>query len=273
MRFEICLSTFDADWNDLCDAATLADRLGIGGIWVMDHLSGAVHERHHVLEALSVVGGVIGATERCRVGTLVLNAATRHPSVVAQAAATQQLQSGGRFVCGIGAGGGSGTPYAEEMIAAGFDDESPALRRERLGDVLGVLRALWTDTAGAGYDGRLHRVGPTEGFLRPDPAPPILVAGFGPKVATLAGQFADAFNTHASADLDHLFAAADTAAAATGRGALERTVFDDYSDAWLDPANPSRQRVEAAGTDTTILVLIPPFDHAVIASIAAIGAA
>lgn len=267
VRTEISLSTFDADWHDLLRAAAFAEEVGIGGIWVMDHLSGAVHERRHVLECLTVLGGVVGATERARVGSLVLNCGTRHPSVVAQATATLQAASGGRIVVGVGAGGGAGTPYAQEMVDAGFADDPAPLRRRRVADTLAVLAATWADDNGAGHPGDTYRVGPTVGFLHPDPRPRTLVAGFGVRMAALAGTAADAFNTHAGhPDLETLNATACEAAAAAGRPRPELTVFHVVDAA--DDGSALRSRAAGAGVDTEIAVLAPPFDHGLIRELA-----
>ena len=250
-------------------AAEVADDLGVGGLWMMDHLTGAVHERDHVLECFAVLGGLAHVTSRCRVGSFVVNCGVRNPALLAQSAATVHDQSAGRFVLGLGAGGGTGTPYAHELEVAGFQRVNGKTRRTRVLETIEVVEHLWSDRR-TSWRGESFQVGSAQGFLHPAPAPRILLGGFGPKMATLAGERADAFNTHANhPDLEGLFNIARAAAARVEKPQLETTAFDTFDPKWLDPASAQRERLSAAGVDTLILVLAPPFDHEIIAAIAA----
>ena len=77
------------------------------------------------------------ATERIRVGTLVLNNDFHHPVTLAQELATLDHLSGGRLEVGLGAGH-SFTEYA----AMGRRFDPPAVRKARLGEAVEILRAL-----------------------------------------------------------------------------------------------------------------------------------
>jgi probable F420-dependent oxidoreductase len=85
---------------------------------------------------VSLAGAALG-TERIRIGTLVLNNDLRHPVPLAQELATLDHVSRGRLEVGIGAGH-SFTEYA----AMGQAFDPPALRKERLGESVEILRAL-----------------------------------------------------------------------------------------------------------------------------------
>lgn len=269
MNLEVSLSPFDTTWKQLSGAATTADQLGIGGVWIMDHLTGAVHDRSHVLECFSVLGGLAEVTTDCRLGTLVVNCGLRPAALLAQSAATVAHQSGGRFVLGIGAGGGAGTPYAAEMEAAGLGNASARVRRERVEDTLGALEHLWCERAGD-YSGTHLHVGDATGFLHPSPPPPLLIGGFGPRMAELAGRHGAAFNTHAQhPDLATLASTAREAAAAVGTPPIEITAFDLFDEAYLDPTSTRHAALDAAGVDTLILVLAPPFPAETLEAIAA----
>ncbi|MDH5289859.1 MAG: LLM class flavin-dependent oxidoreductase, partial [Acidimicrobiia bacterium] len=91
------------------------------------------------------------------------------------------------------------------------------------------------------------------GFLRPEPAPPIVVGGFGPKTAALAGRVADGFNTQAGhPDLDRLIDAARDAHRAAGReGPFEVSGFAGLDPRWIER---SRGRLDR------LIVLASPAD-------------
>src|SRR5258707_142174 len=68
------------------------------------------------------------------------------------------------------------------------------------------------------FAGTHYRLERPSGFLRPDPPPPIIVGGFGPRMAAIAGQYGDGFNTPATHPrLGELIQTARDAHAAAGR--------------------------------------------------------
>ena len=183
LHTDLLLDPFGGRVADAVNAAKAAEDAGFDGIWTWDHLAGRVHGASHVLECWTLLTTIAAHTERVAVGPLVLNVANREPGVVAVMAATLQEASGGRLLLGIGAGGGPGTPYPDEQRALGRAVPGDATRRAAVDQAVEVIRDVWT--------GR-------DGFLRPDPPPPIVVGGFGPKMAALAGKVGDGFNTPAS---------------------------------------------------------------------------
>ena len=94
---------------------------------------------------LSVVGH---HQPRRSAGTGILLAALRRPVVLAKAAATLDVLSGGRLDLGVGVGW-----QREEYEAAGLDFD----RRGRLLDhTLEVCQTLWREQAAARFDRELH---------------------------------------------------------------------------------------------------------------------
>jgi alkanesulfonate monooxygenase SsuD/methylene tetrahydromethanopterin reductase-like flavin-dependent oxidoreductase (luciferase family) len=198
------------------------------------------------------------------VGPLVLNVVNRHPAILANMAATLQELSGGRLLLGLGAGGGRDLPYAAEQEMIGLPVEPDPRRRRRLAETCQVLRRLWSGD-GADFDGRCYHLRGPAGFLRPDPTPPIVIAGFGPRMATLAGRYGDGLNTQAANPrLDELIAAARTAHAERGGGPSRflLTVFAGLRERWLRPDSPDRTALERRGIHRLILLVQPPFDAA-----------
>jgi alkanesulfonate monooxygenase SsuD/methylene tetrahydromethanopterin reductase-like flavin-dependent oxidoreductase (luciferase family) len=250
LNLDLLLVPFDARYDDVRAGAVAAEAAGFGGVWLWDHLSGAVHGQNHVLECWTTLTALAAQVPRLSVGSLVLNVANRHPDVLAVMAATLQEVSGGRLLLGLGAGGGVDTPYAGEQAAAGRPVGSDAGRRRAVAATVAAIRSTWD----------------TPGYLRPVPPPPILLGGFGPKMAALAGRVADGFNTQAGhPDLERLIGAAREAH--RGRpGSFEISTFAGLSRRWLDPAGPERRRLAAAGVDRLIMLVPPPFDPGMIAA-------
>jgi len=181
-------------------------------------------------------------------GPLVLNVANRNPGVLANMAATLQTISGGRLLLGLGAGGNRRTPYAVEQAAIGHRVEPDAVRAQRVVDAIDLIRRLWAGE---------------KGFLRPDPPPPIVVGGFGPRMAAIAGRHGDGFNTQAfHPQLGELVRIAREEHAASGRPASRFvvTVFGGLEERWLRADSRARHLVERVGVDRLILLVGPPFD-------------
>lgn len=127
------------------------------------------------------------ATERLRIGTLVIDNDYRHPVMLAKEAATLDLLSGGRLELGIGAGW-----LRREYDVAGMPYDGAGVRIDRLEEGLAILKGLWGD-------GPVHHAGAhfqldgLEGFPKPAqrPRPPIMIGGGRPRMLRLAGREAD----------------------------------------------------------------------------------
>ncbi len=128
------------------------------------------------------------ATERLRVGPLVLNNEFHQPALLARTAATVDRMIGGRLVLGWGTG------YMQsEHDAIGLELRDPGLRVTRFGESLAVVRSL-LDTGAADHDGEHVHVHLDKLGIEPaNPHVPILIGGHGRRVVRLAAQHADIF--------------------------------------------------------------------------------
>lgn len=252
MEIDLLLDPFGASWEEMREAALAAEEAGFGGVWTWDHLAGAVHGEARVVECWTVLSALAATVPRLMLGPCVLNAANRDPGTLAVMAATLQEVSGGRLLLGIGAGGGPGTPYAAEQRALGRAVPGDVARRRQVEAAIGVLREVWS--------GRRAGVG---GFLRPSPPPPIIVGGFGPKMAELAGRLGDGINLPATSPyLAQLLDVARQARATHRPNAATTfiaTAFTGFDEAWLRPDTPRAQRLAQAGVDRLILLVSAPF--------------
>ena len=249
MKTDLLLIPMSARYRDMRAAAVAAEAAGFDGLWTWDHLRDPdAASGPGVPEAWTVLTALAEATRRISLGPLVLNVANRHPGVLANMAATFQAVSGGRLLLGIGAGGSQRTPYAAEQRAIGQSVERDEARAGKVVEAIELIRRLWSGHAG---------------FLRPEPPPPIIVGGFGPRMASIAGRHADGFNTQAMhprlADLARLARDEHTKA---GRNAADfiLTVFAGLDERWLKSDSRVRPMLGGIGVTRLILLIEPPFD-------------
>jgi alkanesulfonate monooxygenase SsuD/methylene tetrahydromethanopterin reductase-like flavin-dependent oxidoreductase (luciferase family) len=251
VKTDLLLVPMSARWPDMRAAALAAEAAGFDGLWTWDHLRDYdAPDGPGTPEAWTVLTALAAVTQRLMLGPLVLNVGNRHPGVLANMAATFQAVSGGRLLLGIGAGGNRRTPYAAEQAALGQTVERDEVRAGRVVDAIALMRTLWTGEAG---------------FLRPAPAPPVIVGGFGPRMAAIAGRHGDGFNTQAlHPQLPELVRVAREEYAATGRdpAGFVVTVFAGLEQRWLQGDSRARQMLERVGVERLILLVPPPFEPA-----------
>lgn len=254
-----------ARWADMRAAAIAAEEAGFHGLWTWDHLrdpDGGAASR--VPEAWTALTALAEVTRRVLLGPLVLNVSSRHPGLLANMAATLQEVSGGRLLLGLGAGGHRRLPYAAEHESLGIPVEPDRIRAERVAEAAQVMKRLWSGDASS-FAGTKYRLERPSGFLRPEPSPPIIVGGFGPRMAAIGGRYADGINTQAGhPQLAELIRIAREAHAASGRdpARLIVTVFGGLRESYLKPDSPARLSLEHLGVERLILLVEPPFDPA-----------
>jgi alkanesulfonate monooxygenase SsuD/methylene tetrahydromethanopterin reductase-like flavin-dependent oxidoreductase (luciferase family) len=244
VEMDLLFDPFDGRWEDVRDAAVLAEEAGFDGLWLYDHLAGSVHGAPHVLECWTILSALAAAVPRVMLGSLVLNVANRDPGTLAVMAATLQEVSGGRLLLGIGAGGGMNTPYADEQLALGRSVPRDGVRRRHVESAVETLHQVWSGAV----DG-------ASGFLRPEPQPPVIVGGFGPKMAEVAGRLGDGINTPGGPLLGSMVAIA--------REAHERAGKDPSKFVVTTSGSPADERLSRLGVDRVITMVRPPYVVAV----------
>ena len=93
-QFHLSLPQMRMDMPTLVERARAAEAAGFGGIALMDHLAPPLADRHDMFDAMTTAAWLLAATERLRVGHLVLCDGFRHPAVLAKIAATVDVISG-----------------------------------------------------------------------------------------------------------------------------------------------------------------------------------
>jgi len=188
-----------------------AERAGFDLIGIQDH----PYQRRY-LDTFSLLAALATATERVGLFPDVASLPLRHPAMLAKAASSIDLLSGGRFELGLGAG-----TFWDAIAAMGGPRRSPGEALEAVEEAIGLLRLLWSDARSARFEGRHYRVV----GLKPGPPPAhpigIWVGGYGPRMQTLIGRLADGWVPSSSYLSPERLPAAqariDAAAAAAGR--------------------------------------------------------
>jgi alkanesulfonate monooxygenase SsuD/methylene tetrahydromethanopterin reductase-like flavin-dependent oxidoreductase (luciferase family) len=262
MLIDLLLVPFGASYAEMRTAALSAEEAGFNGLWTFDHFREPVPGTGAATpECWTVLSALAEATSRLQLGPLVLNVANRKPGLLASMAATLQQVSNGRLLIGLGAGGGAGTPYTSEQEMLCQPVESDRVRAEKVAEAAAVLRLLWSGS-NDGYEGRHYQVRNPSGFLRAEPPPPIIIGGFGRRIARIAGSYGDGLNAPAGlTNLATLIELARTERKSSGRDidGFEVSVFAGFRSAWLNPTSPERGELERLGVRRLILQVQPPY--------------
>jgi len=163
------------------DEARRAEALGYDVLLMPDHFGSQLA----IGPALAVAAE---ATSTLRIGTLVWQNDLRHPALVAQEAATLDVLSGGRFELGIGAGGS----FPPEYGWTGIPFDPGPVRVSRLEESVRIFKGLAADTP-LTFTGTHYAFAEYQGHPQPlqRPHPPLLIAGGGRRMLTLAAREAD----------------------------------------------------------------------------------
>ena len=208
LEFGLQISRFDG--IDVAEVARAAEAAGFTSLWVMDHfiqIPQVGREWEDMLESYATLSYLAAVTERIRLGTLVTGITHRTLPHLAKLVATLDVLSGGRAVCGIGAGWNE-----REAELYGFDFPPLKERHARLREALETLPRMW---------------GPSPqpvNYPRPvQERVPILVGGGGEKVTLkLVARYADACNLFGEPDaVRHKLAVLHAHCAEAGRDPAE----------------------------------------------------
>jgi alkanesulfonate monooxygenase SsuD/methylene tetrahydromethanopterin reductase-like flavin-dependent oxidoreductase (luciferase family) len=182
LEFAYFLTPDAGDPQGVLATARLADGLGYDLLAVQDH---PYQPRH--LDTMSLLAAILAQTTSVRVFAAVGNLPLRPPAVLAKAAATLDLLSGGRFELGIGAGG-----FLEAAHAMGAPARTSGESISALEEGVEVMRAMWSgERRGLRYDGRFYQLN----GVHPGPAPAhpiqIWIGANKPRALALTGRVAD----------------------------------------------------------------------------------
>lgn len=195
------------------ELAVLSEELGYDLVTFQDH-----PYQSAFFDTWTLLTWVAASTQHIRLSPNVLNLPLRPPAVIARAAASLDLLSGGRFDLGLGAGS-----FWDAIASMGGRRLSPGQAVDALSEAIDVMRALWQagDRSPLRVDGEYYML---HGAKR-GPAPahdiPIWLGAYKPRMLRLTGRKADGWlpslGYFKPGDLQAANAMIDAAAVRAGR--------------------------------------------------------
>lgn len=201
----------------LLSLAQEAERLGLDYIAVQDH----PYQRRFV-DTWTLLSMIAARTSRIGLFPDVANLPLRPPAVMAKAAASIDVLSGGRFDLGLGAGA-----FWDAIEAYGGLRRNPGDALEALAEAIEVIRKVWSGERNLRFEGKHYRLrGAQSG---PVPAHPIGIwlGVTGPRALKLTGQVADGWVPSFRGDLNKITN-------------MTKRLDDAATDAGRDPASIRR---------------------------------
>jgi len=201
--------------HQVLDLAATADRAGLDLVTFQDHPYQPAY-----LDTWTLLSYVAARTRNIRVSGNVLSLPLRPPAVLARAAASLDLLSGGRFELGLGAGA-----FWDGIAGMGGRRLTAGQGVEALREAVTIIRDIWdTDTrGGVRLDGQYYQAAGAKRGPRPAHDIEVWLGAYKPKMLALTGAVADGwlptieYLPDGVASLPVLNARIDEAADAAGR--------------------------------------------------------
>ncbi|MFC9515381.1 LLM class flavin-dependent oxidoreductase [Nocardiaceae bacterium NPDC056970] len=202
----------DADAaQGLLDTAAVLDRVGFDLVGIQDH-----PYQRRFLDAWTLLSAIAARTENLTVFPDVASLPLRPPAVLAKAAASLDLLTGGRVELGLGAGA-----FWDAIAAMGGPRRTPGESVQALREAVSVLELMWSGERAIRFDGDFYSV---DG-VHPGPVPAhpigVWIGGYKPRMLRLIGEIGDGWLPSLGyiddAGIASASAAIDHAATAAGR--------------------------------------------------------
>src|SRR5512134_1203704 len=167
--------------SPLLQIAQEVERRGLDYVAVQDH----PYQRRFV-DTWTLLSMIAATTSRIGLFHDVANLPLRPPAVLAKAAASIDLLSGGRFELGLGAGG-----FWDAIEAYGGPRRTPSASLAALAEAIEVIRKVWSGERNLRFEGQHYRLRGAHSGLLPAHPIEIWLGVTGPRALKLTGQVAD----------------------------------------------------------------------------------
>lgn len=171
----------------------MIENLGWDTAWVVDHFMASDNEDTPYYEAWTLIAALGMVTSRIRFGIMVSGNTYRNPGLLAKQALTIDHASNGRVELGIGAGW-----MEREHTAYSYRFPSAKERVDMYEEALQILHSLMKEKR-TDFNGDYYQFvdAPFEPKSLQKPHIPIVVGAFGKRTISIAGRYADIWNTRA----------------------------------------------------------------------------
>jgi alkanesulfonate monooxygenase SsuD/methylene tetrahydromethanopterin reductase-like flavin-dependent oxidoreductase (luciferase family) len=180
LKFGVFLTPDARRRDDVLAQAIAAEAAGLDLAGIQDH-----PYQRRFLDTWVLIGHLLARTSRIRVFPAVANLPLRPPAMMAKAAASLDLLSGGRFELGLGAG-----TFFDAIAGMGGPRLTAGKSVAAVEEAIMILRRAWGTDDALRHEGRHYRLDYKPG---PPPAHPIQiwVGAYRPRMLELTGRLAD----------------------------------------------------------------------------------
>ena len=161
--------------------AVAADRAGLDLVGIQDH-----PYQRRFLDTWTLISTLVPVTERVRFFPDVANLPLRPPAMLAKAAASLDVLSGGRVEMGLGAGS-----FWDAIVAMDGPRRSPGEAVRSVEEAIKVMRLVWSEERSVSFDGELYSLRGMRTGPHPVHEIGIWVGAGGPRMLGLIGRLAD----------------------------------------------------------------------------------
>jgi len=163
------------------DVASIADEVGFDLIGVQDH-----PYQWRFFDTMTLLTAMAMRTHRITLFPDVACLPMRAPAVLAKAAASLDVLSGGRFELGLGAGG-----FWEAIKAMGGSVRTPGESVSALEEAIHVTRLMWSGERNLKFDGRFYQLSGVNAGPKPAHDMGIWLGAYRPRMLAITGRLAD----------------------------------------------------------------------------------
>jgi alkanesulfonate monooxygenase SsuD/methylene tetrahydromethanopterin reductase-like flavin-dependent oxidoreductase (luciferase family) len=218
LEFGISITPNWLERQDVLRLARVADESGLDLVGIQDH-----PYQWRFFDTWTLIAYLAGMTSRVRFFPDVTSLPLRPPAVLAKAAASLDVLTGGRVELGLGAGA-----FWDAIVAMGGPRRTPGQAVEATEEAIDVIRLVWSGERGVRYEGRHYSLSGVHTGPKPDHDIGIWLGARGPRMLDLIGRKADGWVPSAPwappDDLPGYIRRIEDAAAAAGRevGSIRR---------------------------------------------------
>lgn len=180
--------------DPLIETAQRVEALGLDYVGIQDH----PYQRRY-LDTWALMPAIVQATSELRVFPNVANLPLRPPALLAKAAATIDVLSGGRFELGLGAGA-----FWDAIAAWDGPRRSPGESLAALEEAIEVIRKVWSGERNLRFDGDYYDLAGAQSGPVPAHDLGIWLGAYGPRALRLTGRLADGWVPSYQGDMEKI---------------------------------------------------------------------